>query len=129
MALTKLSSSVEQAICQAILAGSSIEVAAEYVGIGRRTFYRWCSRGRKAKRGVFWHFWHALKKARAAAEVRTVARLLDAAPQTWQAAAWWLERKAPNRWALRDRRELNRLSEEVKTLRHAINSRAQEGAS
>jgi hypothetical protein len=128
MALTKLTPEVEQAICQAILAGNGLEVAAEYVGIASRTIRRWRARGQKAKSGPFVRFVRAIKKAQAQAEVRNVALIQEAGARTWQAAAWFLERRHPQRWGLKGRRALNRLSEEVRALRQAINQRAQERA-
>jgi hypothetical protein len=44
-------------------------------------------------------FCTAIKAARAAAEVRSVALIQSAANGgTWQAAAWYLERSYPDRW-------------------------------
>jgi hypothetical protein len=120
MATTKLTPEVERAICQAILAGNALEVAAAYAGITSRTVRRWRARGEKAKTGQFVRFVRALKKAQASAEVRNVAVIQEAATKTWQCAAWWLERKYPQRWALRDRRELARLADEIRELRRRI---------
>lgn len=40
-----------------------------------------------------------LEAARAAGEVRAIARIAQAAGENWQAAAWLLERQYPDRWA------------------------------
>jgi hypothetical protein len=52
-------------------------------------------------------FSDAIKKAESEAEVRMVAHVLKAATDgTWQAAAWWLERRRPTDYGRRDRVEL-----------------------
>jgi hypothetical protein len=49
-------------------------------------------------------FSDAIKKAESEAEVRVVAHVLKAATDgTWQAAAWWLERRRPHDYGRRDR--------------------------
>jgi hypothetical protein len=40
----------------------------------------------------------------AASEARMVVLLLKASKHDWRASAWWLERRWPKRWALRDLR-------------------------
>lgn len=47
----------------------------------------------------------ALKQAEAEAEAAMVSLVRKAAPTTWQAAAWWLERKLPADWSLKNRHE------------------------
>jgi hypothetical protein len=39
-----------------------------------------------------------IETARAEAEVRGIARIAQAAGESWQAAAWLLERQYPDRW-------------------------------
>ena len=43
-------------------------------------------------------FLKAVLKAEAEAEAAMVKHITGAAPETWQAAAWWLERKKPAEW-------------------------------
>lgn len=56
---------------------------------------------------TFAQFFQALKDAESAAEVRNLGIIQEAAQHTWQAAAWWLERKFPGRFALRGRVEVS----------------------
>jgi hypothetical protein len=49
----------------------------------------------------FEDFRDAIQKAEADAEIRNVAIIQKAASATWQAAAWWLERKRKGDWAQR----------------------------
>lgn len=97
---TKLTPELQAAVVQAIAAGNTRHDAAEYAGVGMRSLYRWLARGRKAKGGRYRHLWQAVKKAEADAVVRNVAIIQKAAQKTWQAAAWWLERKRGEDWSL-----------------------------
>ena len=52
---------------------------------------------------VLWRFWRDVKKAEAEAEAAAVLQIRKAANEgTWQAAAWYLERKFKDRWSRRD---------------------------
>ena len=95
---TKLTPEVQDLICQAIRAGNYARVAAAYAGITEATYYNWLKRGETAKSGLYFDFFEAVKKAEADAQTRNVAIIQQAAKKTWQAAAWWLERKFPNDW-------------------------------
>ena len=118
---TKLTPQVQARIVQAIVGGNDITVAAAYAGIGKTTFYEWLERGRKEAARLaassrakpkdsetpFAEFADAIQKAQADAETRNVALIAKAAQEgTWTAAAWWLERKYPERWGRKDRHEV-----------------------
>lgn len=91
---------------EAILrAGNYLDVACNAVGIARRTFDKWVEYGR-AGRAEYVDFAVRMDKARATGEVRNVAVIASAATDSWQAAAWLLERTAPERWARVSQREL-----------------------
>ena len=113
---TKLNKVVESKIISAIRAGNYIETAAAYAGINKSTLYDWLKRGEREKQRVqktpggrirkketpFVEFSNAVEKALAEAEVRDVAIIAKAAEDQWQAAAWRLERKFPDRWGKRN---------------------------
>jgi len=104
---TKLTPQVQARIVQAIVGGNDITVAAAYAGIHRDTFYAWLERGQKAKTGPYSDFSDAIQKAQADAETRNVALIAKAAKDgTWTAAAWWLERKYPERGGRKERHEV-----------------------
>lgn len=88
-------------------AGNYLETAAPLSGVATSTARRWMARGRKQKRGKFRDFLDAVKKAGAAAESRNVLLIQSAARKQWQAAAWYLERMHPDRWARMERREIS----------------------
>jgi transposase len=107
MAKLKLTGDLIERITRLIGDGNYIEVACAAVGIGKTTFYRWLERGEKAETGVYRDFWNAVKKAEAESESKYVGVIRDAANSgTWQAAAWWLERRYPDRWGKKDQMAL-----------------------
>jgi hypothetical protein len=116
---TSLTPEVQARIVEAVAAGNTRHDAAEYAGVGRSTFLAWLARGRK-KNGrngrPYRDLLDAVKKAEAGAVVRNVAIIQKAAQKTWQAAAWWLERKNPQDWAgyRHEVRELLKLARQVR---------------
>jgi len=97
---TKLTKEVQERIIQAVSAGNYLDTAAQYAGIDGSTMRRWVAKGEAPSAPEpYRSFCTALKSARAAAEVRSVALINQAASGgTWQAAAWYLERSYPDRW-------------------------------
>lgn len=105
-----------------------IESIAPLLGIGKTCLYEWLKRGtreqRRRDRGLgskdsetlFIEFADAIKKGRAESEKRSLDTIRAAADGgQWQAAAWRLERAAPQRWSLQ-KGELARLKRIVKRL-------------
>lgn len=112
---TKLNYEVQEKIIQAIKAGNYMETAAAYAGINKSTLYDWLKRGEREKQRMgknpryrirksekpYVEFSDAVEKALAEAEMRDVLLIGKAAEEQWQAAAWRLERKFPDRWGRR----------------------------
>jgi hypothetical protein len=111
---------MQERICELIRQGNYSGTAALLSGVGSRTFYRWMAQGRKAKSGAFRQFWQAIKKAEAEAECAFVAGIHRASKTTWQAAAWWLERRYPLRWGKREQEQLAELARKLKALERQI---------
>jgi hypothetical protein len=85
-----------QRLLAAIRAGNTTRAACHYAGIGVQTLADWQRQHRD--------FREALEKAEADAEVRMVAEIVQAVRGgTWQAAAWWLERRRADDYGRRDR--------------------------
>ncbi len=82
-------------------------VIAGAIGIGRRTFYTWLKRGEEDyERGVsslYRQFYEAMEESRSFAETEAVKGILEAGKKQWQALAWFLERRYPERWGLKKR--------------------------
>ena len=105
--MAKLTPEVQEKIVSAIRAGNYANVAAEYAGIGERTFYRWLHNGQEAQSGIYRQFWRAVKSAERESEVRAVAIIQKHMADNWQAAMTYLERKYPDRWGRRDRLKID----------------------
>lgn len=105
---SKLTPEVEKKIIQALKDGNYFAVACKLAGISPQTGHEWIARGRgtdKTRKSskTFADFANAVKNAEAAAEDKAVRKIVAAGTETWQAAAWYLERKFPDRWARRER--------------------------
>lgn len=86
-------------LLNALRAGNTRSAAAAHAEISRQTFYRWIEEDET--------FRDSVEKAEADAEVRFAAQVAHAASTgTWQAAAWWLERRRPADFALRSKLEM-----------------------
>lgn len=80
-------------IIQALRAGNTRKAACHYAAVSVDAFAAWLKR--------YPEFAEAVAKAEADAEIRNVAIIQRAAEGTWQAAAWWLERKVKADWSAR----------------------------
>ena len=118
---TKLTSEIQEELVKTIKAGNYIETASAYVGLAPFTVREWIRRGeREANRlntdkearpikseTPYLEFSIAVRQAQAEAEIRDVVIIGNAARESWQAAAWRLERKFPDRWGRKDKHELS----------------------
>lgn len=103
---TKYTKARAATICGAIKAGNTRKVAAALAGVGESTVFDWLAR--------FQSFRSAMQKAEAEAESHHVDRIVQAANDgTWQASAWWLERRRRDDWG---RRVTLDLSEEIREM-------------
>lgn len=102
---TKLTPDTQENVIKALRAGNSRRDSALYAGISEQTFYSWMARGREGE-ALYEEFLEAVEKAEAHSVVRNVAIIQRAAEETWQAAAWWLERKRPDEWGRRQRYDI-----------------------
>jgi len=93
---TKYTPETVTAIINAIMDGNYKAVAARIAGVSRDTLYEWESR--------YPEFSDAIKNAEAVGEAEHVARI-KRGPMQWQSSAWFLERKYPDRWGKRERRD------------------------
>lgn len=100
---TKLTPELQKEIVKWIRAGCYVETVCSASGIARNTYKAWLRKGAKAKSGKFRDFLTAVKKAVAESENLAVGTIRTASKDRWQAAAWILERKHPERWARADR--------------------------
>lgn len=103
---SKLTSELQKQICDFLVAGNFAETVCDFVGIDKTTYYEWLKRGERGWQidieGGYVEFSHAVKKAVAQVEMTTVHGLRKR-PYNWQADAWWLERRHPDRWGNRQK--------------------------
>ncbi len=84
----------------AIRRGAYVETAAALCGISKDSFYRWLRMAETDEAtALIRKLSDAVKRAMADAEMRDLDVIDNAAQQgQWQAAAWRLERKYPQKW-------------------------------
>lgn len=91
-------------LVNAIRGGAYLKQAAEHAGISYNTMRRWLikAQGPDATEELI-AFAKEVEKANADAEVAAVAKIRQIGNEgNWQALAWWLERRHPERWAKTD---------------------------
>lgn len=85
-----------------LLLGTSHESAANILGVSRNAFNNWCRRGEEQDADPkYVAFSKAVQDAGAIVETHHVANITQASNKSWQASAWLLERKWPERWGQR----------------------------
>lgn len=87
---SKYSPQMQSALCVWLKKGCSFKDACAMEGISYETFRAWQSE--KSAFSV------AIKKAEAECKAARIATILKASDKSWQAAAWWLERRCPEEY-------------------------------
>jgi hypothetical protein len=117
-----LDDNTRKRLLDALRGGNYQDTAVAYAGVGRSAYYTWLARGRKVRDGIeddglapaedsedqmYLDFLGDVEKARADAKVRALALVQKAAfdDGAWQAAAWFLERTAPQEFGRQTRLE------------------------
>jgi len=97
---SKLTPDVADQIVAMLRAGNYVGVACHAARVARRTFGDWLNRGLSSRPedAPYREFRERVEQARAEGEVRNVTAIAKAAVESWQAAAWLLERQYPERW-------------------------------
>lgn len=104
---SKLTPEAQKKIVNAISEGNYLETAAAIGGITYTTLNNWIKKGKAASSGAYVEFLEAVKKAEAEAEALRVSRISRAGQEgNWQADAWYLERRYPDRWGKRIQQEV-----------------------
>jgi hypothetical protein len=102
----KFNETVADKIINYLRAGAFVETAAIAAGIHKDTFYEWMKIGRANGHPGLAAWVARVDEAVAMSEVVMIGLVGKAAQEgQWQAAAWHLERKYPQRWGRRDRVE------------------------
>lgn len=116
MRKTKLTKNVTEKLVKAIKAGNFIDVAVVYAGISTASYYRWRERADKELTRItkalehnsyakilrserkYVEFRDTIDEALSVAEVAAVFTIRSTFPDDWRSAAWYLERRYPDRW-------------------------------
>jgi transposase-like protein len=116
---TKLTADLKERLIGALRSGAPNETAAGFAGIAESTFYAWLARAQEDLKNNpeiatdYTEFQEAVEKAQAEAELEKLLIInaaakgkptTEGAPGTagqWQAAAWFLERRHPERYGRR----------------------------
>ena len=108
---TKLTEQFIIEACELLRAGNFVCVVTDYMNIAEKTWYYWIKVAKAAEKkeeeGVALteedirclKLLRESKKAQSQSIVRNVAIIQKAAPTSWQAAAWYLERTKPDLYA------------------------------
>lgn len=104
----KLTDEIQRIIVETIQVGATFEAAAGRAGVGVQTIHEWRRRGKgedkdRPSTPRLAAFAAAVEKAMADAETGCVSTIRKASRTQWQAAAWLLERRHPDRYGRADR--------------------------
>lgn len=101
----KLTPELQALVVAHLAAGNYLETAAQAAGVDKTTLYDWLKKGSTGKE-PYAGFSHAVVDAQAKAEARDVQRMDAHGFTNWQAVAWRLERRHPDRWGRKERVEV-----------------------
>lgn len=94
---------IGEMILTSVRAGALLETAAGYAGVPSSTFFAWVKKGRRERREPYATFVDKLDQAIAENEMSNLAFISAARKESWQSAAWLLERRYPERYGRRTR--------------------------
>lgn len=105
----KLTPARQNKIVEALRRGNTRRAAARLAGIGQSTLSLWLAKGREGTKGDdrYVDLLARVTKAEAEAESRMVETIVEASVDTWQAAAWYLERRYPDDFGKRIRADIS----------------------
>jgi hypothetical protein len=102
-----MTAEVQAKIIAYVRAGAYIETAALASGITKQTFYEFLRKANNQKEGKLREFLDSINKAVAESELISINNIAKAgAAGVWQAEAWRLERKNPDRWGRKERYDI-----------------------
>jgi hypothetical protein len=98
-----LSEDARARLLDALRLGTPREFAARAAGVGWSSLKKWLATARKPNASAYFRALLAdVERAEAECVARNVGLVNTAAATTWQAAAWWLERRHPRHFARQD---------------------------
>jgi transposase len=106
---TKLTKDLMDQAEKLLIEGNYTNTVCQYLNIHQSTWYKWLQDGEKQEAGLKKEFFDTIKRAEAQAEIRLLDEIRNIAKResSWQANAWMLERKFPDRWSKREKIDLD----------------------
>lgn len=96
---SKLTPDVIKTLIDAIGLGASYKDASEAAGIAYGTFALWMQKGQEAQKGEYFDFFEAIRKEEAAAALRHLTVINNAAAKgEWKASLEWLRARRKTEW-------------------------------
>ena len=105
---TKFTTTTKRRLYKALRLGATRTHSAVYAGISYELFRQWMRKGEDGQ-APFVGFVVAVKRAEAEACMRALENISRAGEKTWQASAWWLERRYPQEWGRQQRVEVTEI--------------------
>jgi transposase-like protein len=101
-------------------------VVCSYLGISEATYYKWIQKAKEdqqnEKQSIYVEFFESVKEAEAIAEMKHIENIKQASDEgTWQASAWYLERKHKDRWSNKQEVQLSGNPEQPLVIKTAWN--------
>ena len=90
---SKFTKARKERIVQAISAGCTYEMAADYAGISRTTLWGWLKKGEDPKEKSYCTFLNQVKRAEVEGAMVHLGTIAQASEKDWKASAWMLERR------------------------------------
>jgi hypothetical protein len=90
---SKFTKARKERIIQAIAAGCSYEMAADYAGITRQTLWAWLKKGEEGKDKNYLTFFNDIKTAEVEGAMAHLGTIKEASKKDWKASAWFMERR------------------------------------
>lgn len=112
---TKFTPETISRLVEGLSQGNTRAVSCKLAGITVTVFCKWMKLGKADPASPYAELVSSVEKAEAEATARMVARVMAAADTSWQAAAWYLERKYPESWS-RDSVHIRNLERQVAKL-------------
>lgn len=110
MAKLKLNDDMIQRASQLIKEGNYAVVVCQYLGINESTYYGYVKQAEidieAGNDTIFTKFFKSIKEADAYAEMEAVKNIKASSQSSWQASAWYLERKHKDKWSVKQALEL-----------------------
>ncbi len=94
----KINEELIQKVCSYLRHGAYVETAAAASGVSKDILYKWMRAGKEKPNSIYGEFLSAVELAIAEGEIHDLAAISKARSRNWQASAWRLQRRHPERW-------------------------------